>query len=37
MKRSERYPNMKREKKVFAICDLEEAYVVHLAQYLHEK
>lgn len=28
---------MKREKKVFAICDLEEAYVVHLAQYLNQK
>lgn len=28
---------MKKEKKVFAICDLEEAYVVHLAQYLNQK
>ena len=28
---------MKKEKKVFAICDLEEAYVVHLAHYLNQK
>ena len=28
---------MKREKKLFAICDLEEAYVVHLADYLNQK
>ena len=28
---------MRKEKKVFAICDLEEAYVVHLAQYLNQK
>ena len=28
---------MKREKKIFAICDLEEAYVVHLAHYLNQK
>ena len=28
---------MKKEKKVFAICDLEEAYVVHLADYLNQK
>ncbi len=27
---------MKREKKIFAICDLEEAYVVHLADYLNQ-
>ena len=28
---------MKKEKKIFAICDLEEAYVVHLADYLNRK
>lgn len=28
---------MKKEKKIFAICDLEEAYVVHLADYLNQK
>ena len=28
---------MKKEKKIFAICDLEEAYVVHLAHYLNQK
>ena len=28
---------MKKEKKIFAICDLEEAYVVHLADYLNLK
>ena len=28
---------MRREKKIFAICDLEEAYVVHLADYLNQK
>ncbi len=28
---------MKREKKIFAICDLEEEYVVHLADYLNQK
>ncbi len=28
---------MKRDKKIFAICDLEEAYVVHLADYLNQK
>ena len=28
---------MKKEKKIFAICDLEETYVVHLAHYLNQK
>ncbi len=28
---------MRKDKKIFAICDLEEAYVVHLADYLNQK
>ncbi len=28
---------MRKDKKIFAICDLEETYVVHLADYLNQK
>ncbi len=28
---------MRKDKNIFAICDLEEAYVVHLADYLNQK